>query len=168
MILPNSLLPEKLGLKWGITREQALTQLGISPPNSSTAFLTVRLAVQEEEHDVHMLFDEHAQLYRLEVDIDTSRDFWGEYSLEEFRATRLAYRDRYQRMVEICILTLGPPDFSGEWGSAGYPEDQTASLISYWSYDSGRMQVEYDHPDKEFPIVIRMSCYAVNIDVHPT
>lgn len=161
MLMPTSILPDRLGINWGMSREQCLNLLNVTPLRQSPTYAIVRISVQGSLHEVCLLFDEHRGLQRIEVDLHVSRDFWDDYYPGEMEEITTEYLEHYRQAVERCRIVLGSPDFSGQWDTQGYPEDQTAANITYWTYPQGRSQIEFDHPDKEFPMVVRIASYPM-------
>jgi hypothetical protein len=161
MILPIHLLPDTLNLEWGMSKERCLTQLNATPLKESPNYVIVKLSIQASPHEVGLQFDKGGGLWRIEVNLYVSRDFWSDYTSDEMDRAIAEYKDHYERLREYCISVMGPPDFSGSWGTSGYPEDQTSGHITYWNHARGRMQIELEHPDKEYPIFVRSACYLV-------
>lgn len=161
MILPLHLLPDKLGLKWGMSKEHCLTQLNATPLGGSTDYVTVNLSIEGRLQEVGLQFDTSGGLWRIEANLYVSRDFWNEYDSDEMDRAIVEYKDHYENLKEHSILVMGPSDFSGAWGTKGYPEDQMADHITYWNHPQGRLQIELEHPDKEYPIFVRAVCYLV-------
>ena len=162
MILPVHLLPSSLGLKWGMSKEHCLAVLEAMPLKESDTFVTVKIQIQGSLYDVHLLFDDSGGLERIRLYLYMSRSFWDEYSGEEIVRTEMEYRGHYDRLKEYYSVVLGPPNFSGAWGTAEYPEDEIAADITYWNHPEGRMQLEYDHPDKELPVFVSVSSFPVH------
>lgn len=160
MLLPTYLLPDNLGLKWGISKEECLAQLGTPLIRATSNYLVVKLCLLNEPYEIGLQFKTSQGLWRIEANLYISRDFWENYTNDEMDAIISEYQNYYNNLKDYCILELGPPDFSGRWGTDGYPEDQTANHITYWNNPQGRMQIEYEHPDKEYPIIVRVACYT--------
>jgi hypothetical protein len=163
MLLPTHILPDALGIDWGLPKEQCLQLLNAIPLKQSTTCATVNLTIQESSYKLNLLFNDHNGLERIEVNLYVSRDFWDDdYTSDEMESIWTEFTDHYNYVVEHCSSVLGPPSFSGNWRMEGYPEGQAASNITYWNHPKGRMQIELDHPDKEFPMFVRVVCYPVD------
>lgn len=163
MLLPIHILPDALGIEWGLPKKQCLALLNAVPLKQSPAYAIVNLTIQKSLYKLNLLFDDSERLERVEVDLHISRDFWDDnYIFEEMENIWTEFTDHYNRLVERCSSMLGPPNFSGNWGMEGYPEGQSASDVTYWDHPKGRMQIELDHPDKELPMFVRVSCYPAD------
>ncbi len=159
MLLPTDILPARLELFWHMPKKQCLKALKSTPTAASTAYVSVNVPLKGQPAEVHLLFDEHSGLTRIEVDLDVSRAFWENYVDGEMEQVLNEYHERYLRLVVECSAALGTPAFSGAWGTLGYPEGQTADYVTYWDRDEGRVQLEETHPDKEFPVFVRIAAY---------
>jgi hypothetical protein len=159
MILPLHIRPDALGLKWGMSKADCLELLHVPLLKESPWYVHVRLPIYDGSYEVGLEFDQHKNLRRIEVHLYISRSFWDDYTAEEMETIEAEYLDHYNHLKEYWVSVLGPPDFSGPWGTEGYPDDQGAVHITYWDHPEGRMQIEFDHPDKEYPMFVTAVCY---------
>ncbi len=162
MFRPIDILPSRLGLKWNLSREQCLQALGLAASAQTGVCITVDVSIEGSQYNIDLLFNEQGGLNRIQVDVYESQSFEDEeYTTEELQSIEARFQDYYNRLVDYSRLTLGPPRFSGMWGSVGYPEDETEWQITYWTHPEGRLQIEFDQPDRIFPFVVRVVCYQV-------
>jgi hypothetical protein len=162
VILPTNLLPSAFGLQWGMSKTNCLAELHVTPLKESPSYVRVHLPIDDGFYEVGLQFDKQEGLWRIEVNLYISRSFWDNYTYEEMDRIWQEYMEHYNHVKEHCISALGPPDFSGFWGTEGYPDDQTATHLTYWDRPSGRMQVQFEHPDKEYPMFVTVACYWVS------
>lgn len=155
MMLPIDLLPSALNLEWGMSKAQCLTLLNMAPLKESLTHAAITVSVQGNEYEAHLQFDDRGGLNRIEIYLHVSQSFWGDAPGEEILRIEEEYKAQYNRLKEAYSWVLGPPAFSGAWGTDGYPEDEAAAQITYWDHPEARVQLEYDHPDKEYPVFIR-------------
>jgi hypothetical protein len=156
MILPTDITPNRIGLAWGMTKDQCLSTLGMKPVRQTDLYASVNY-FSESDFPLDLEFDDD-RLTRIQLDLHVSRDFWEDYTTEDVEAIASEFEHRFERLVLQYSDVLGPPDFSGRWGDDSYPEDETVAVLSYWESTEGRVQVEFDQPDTEFPFVIRLAC----------
>jgi len=142
-------------------KNKCLEQLDAPLLKNSPNYVIVRLSIQDEFYDVGLQFNASGDLARIEINLFVSRDFWEEYTSDEMDAVIYQYKNNYNQLKEYCISELGLPDFSGSWEMDGYPENQTADHITFWDNTQGRIQIEFEHPDKEYPIFVRIACYVL-------
>ncbi len=162
MMLPHEMLPSALGLAWGMSKEERLSSLQATPVKQSPAFATVAFELHGCVHELRLRYDEAGRLNRLEVDLYVSRSFWEGYTPEEVERAGQQGMEFYRRLVTLWTRWLGAPALCGAGRAEGYPCGQKALHLSRWSNPQGYMQVEFDHPEKDFPFFVRVACYPVS------
>ena len=161
MFPPHQILPGSFGIEWGMSREQCSKLLNAVLLKQSPTFTRFRWIIQEHPYEVYLSFDDHRKLERIVVDLHVSRYFWNDFTYEEVERILIEYQGHYERLIEHYGSILRPPDFSGESGMNGYPEDQGAGYVTYWNKPEGRIQVEFDQSEKEAPVYVQVACYPV-------
>jgi hypothetical protein len=159
MLSPTSLFPTALGLAWGMSQEACLTTLEAVPTNASPGFAELAVLVDGNRYTIRLLFYDTGKLERIESVLRESHPFGDNDVLNDMASLEAAYQAYYTNLVAASVANLGRPRFSGTWETVGYPEEQTASHITYWDYPDGRAQIEYDHPDRELPIIVMIATY---------
>lgn len=159
---PRAILPDALGLEWGMSKEECLAKLDVVPKKQTPDYAIVELLIQDSSYEIDLDFDNDEKLERIEIYLYVSRDFWNaDWTYEEMERIHDEFEGHYDRLVEQYSSILGPPDFSSDWGVDGYPEYQGTGNLVYWNNPAGRIQVEFDHQDKEAPVWVRLVCYPV-------
>ena len=148
-------MPSDLDLPWGTSLDECKSRYGEYITSSSSFQLSLWLPNQEQP--IELVFDDVYQLERIQVTLAVSRDFWDNISTEEYRATATKFQQFYREKLAEYQSVLGIPDFQGDWDSPGYPDTEIASPLVYWTQGESRIQLEYDHQDKELPIFIRIT-----------
>ncbi len=162
MLVPSLLLPSAFGLAWGMAKKecaQVLDAPSFTAPGSSAPSL--RRYLQGEDYDIHFVFGLVAP-YALEsiyADVYESPDFFEPGDEGEDEAIAEEANDHYAALQAQYVALLGEPAFAGYDYDDGYPADQTAWQLSYWTHPEGRLQLELDQQDSEMPYVIRVSCH---------
>lgn len=159
VILPTHLQPSIFGLTWGMSKDHCQDRLNTTPLRETQSYIVVEVKILGKSYQVGLQFDKNGGLWRVEVNLYTSRAFWENFTYDEMDSTTAEYQAYYNQLKEYCISVLGSPEFSGFWGTDGYPENQTANHITYWDQPEGRLQIEFEHPDKEYPMFVRVACY---------
>lgn len=163
-MLPTHLLPSALGLEWGLTKEECLARLGAVPLKESQAYAIIEREIEGRSRQIVLLLSDRGTLERIKVDLHVSRSFWDKdeyYTTEDVERIDREYYGYYTQLVACCAAVLDPPAFSGSYDDPGYPESETVASLTYWDHPEGRLQVEYDQPDTEFPFFVSVTCYYV-------
>ncbi len=58
MLLATDILPEALGIEWGMSKEQCLVVLGTSPVREAASMFDINLTLQEASYQASLWFDE--------------------------------------------------------------------------------------------------------------
>lgn len=157
MIGPTEILPQALGLQWGMSKGDCLRILNRPILGEVARWAVVILAAPSGSHDMALLFDEGGGLERIEVELYVSRSFWDcHYTREEEQHLRERYSDLHDAVVSQYESILGEPCFHGPHHTEGHPNGQCADHLAYWCAPGTRIQVELDRCDREFPFVVRV------------
>jgi hypothetical protein len=113
MTPPTSLLPNRLGLRWGASRDECVALLGTTPWKESAAFAVVAVPVDGSEQTIRLQFDASGGLHRVDLDACVSRDFCDDYDPKEYDEIRAHFRSRYRAVRDEVAASLGPPDYEG-------------------------------------------------------
>lgn len=165
MILPDYVFPSSLKIQWGMSKEECLTRLNVVITKQSTKHIVFKLLVDGNFYDATLRFNNSGGLNRVELHLFLSQPFdddnWDETTTALVLQIEAEYKNLYLKLKEDYIALLGEPDFIGNWEDKEFPEDQSASFIAYWNNIEGRIQLEYDHPDKNFPVFVNLACYPI-------
>ncbi len=90
-----------------------------------------------------------------------------ESNYEAVDVLTIQFQHIYDGLVASYIEELrAQPDFKGSWGEEGYPDDEVAWQIAFWNRPeegNSRLQLEFDHPDRESPLTIKLACYRLSV-----
>jgi len=162
MFVPTNLLPSALGLTWGMPKEECLHLLRGDVSKDQESYTLMLLAFDGERVEVELRYDNRQELTRINAYLMISEEFWhsGE---DEVKIVEEVFEQHYHEAVAECVSFIGPPTFSGTQGESLYPESEIAWMIAYWNIDGDRLQIELDHPDKEVPVYVALSCYPIEV-----
>ena len=154
-------LPADIGIAWGADLSECKEQYSDLIVRESETQLCLQLRDGTQANNTLILvFNDAHHLERLQEILAIRRDFWDGIYPEEFRPIEMKYKTIFLDRLAECQSLLGRPDFLGEWDSPGYPDEEMASPIAIWELDECRIQLEYDHQDKEIPIIVRITTLA--------
>jgi hypothetical protein len=136
--------PKALGLKWGLSRDECFERLESNPSTFRDSMT--------------LLFTEMEQLYAIKCSVFVSNAFW-ESGVEVVEEAERKFFLNYEEIKQACLDYFGRADFVGTWEAMGFLENLLASDIAYWNLPEGRLQVEYEHSDRELPIIIWLGWY---------
>lgn len=178
ILLPTRLptMPGK-SIEWGMSQADCLAALGNPNPVDQDEYYAV-LALQlngsgsQPLNVVFMFDDDEANitpkgrpgLWRIEATLYETQNFLDEPNAEAIDALTDKFQEQYDNLVDLFIEILGEPDFDGESSDEDYPDDQAAWQIASWNRPNdgnSRLQLEFDHPDRESPLTIKVVCYKL-------
>jgi hypothetical protein len=149
----RSLLPEGLGLKWGMVMTDVLDILSGYVVSVSTRRATV--LVNRKHHD--LLFDQDQQLTGIRHRAFESRSIPED---KENSDTSRIYEETmaaYAALVREYCRALGQPSFSGgyePYADNGYPENAGGDWLSRWFVNGTFYQVEVNSELEGGPIFV--------------
>ncbi len=154
-------LPADLGIAWGAGLDECKERYYDLIVFESETQLSLRLCDGTQScNTLELVFNDAHRLERLQEMLAISRDFWDGFEPEEYRSVQMEYETIFRDRLAECQVELGRPDFFGEWDAPGYPDEAMATPIAIWELDEIRIQLEYDHQDKEVPIIVRITTLA--------
>lgn len=163
MLTPKDFLPSALGLQWNMSMEECLKRLDTAPLKQSLRFVVISLYIHPHFYNVTLRFGNQGGLWRIETLLHASHSFTEIDDTETIDRIITEFEKLYIGLLDQYVTALGDPVFSGVLGDPDYPEDQGSWKLAFWNTPEGRMQVELDHPDKEYPIHIKIACYTLEI-----
>jgi hypothetical protein len=156
---PSYLLPKNLGLNWDMIQPECESVLNLVAKKSSPTYLLFEFQLNNNTSNFYCFFSKQGKLNRINVDLLVSRDFWDEHDEQKREVLVNDYQKAYEELTVHYGKELGEPFYSGTWGDKSYPQHQYAWRLSFWQLEKDIFQVELDHPDKEYPVVVRVSWY---------
>jgi hypothetical protein len=125
-------------------------------------YLIVNRSIAGTPFEFDLYFHEDG-LFRINADLYVSNSFWEIEDEEERLRTRLddkllAY---YSRLAEHYTEILGTPIFAGDRKPPDFPQDELAKYATLWKLEGGDFLVEYEHSEKELPIIVKLSGRAL-------
>jgi hypothetical protein len=158
MILPTDLLPENVGVWWGVSLEDCLEVLDRRPSYTSDTRVVVPLLFEEGRYDVTLDFWDDGGLYRIVTHLYVCDNQPARTQAPlPFDACWVTARATYAAWLEYMADIIGLPNFSGPPGNPGYPRDQAARLVTLWKRPTGRAMLLLDQLDEESPLFISMA-----------
>jgi len=162
-ILAEHLMPSFFGLDWNTAFTLAVETLAeVIVYQKPDAYLIVNRSIAGTQFEFDLYFREEG-LFRINAALYVSDSFWEIEDEEERLRTRLddKLRNYYLWLVEHYAKMLGMPAFSGDRKSPGFPENELAKFLTLWTLRDGQFQVEYEHSEKELPIIVKLSSRAL-------
>ena len=157
------LLPDALGLRWGMSQSECRSQARgtVGTIEHTSKAMTLKCPGVEECLYVH--FDDAGRLVVISATIHESRDFWeGDWDYEEMEAARDEARLQFEQAEREMTSSIGSPDFRGNSHSEdvgplilGYADD-----VAIWQRDGCRIQLQFGQEDKEVPISVDLYVIA--------
>ena len=90
-----------------------------------------------------------------------SRSFWDDdWTYEEMDALAHQFAADYRALVAEVRAVWGPPDFSGDFDTPGFPGWCLASELTYWRKGNRLACVWWEHCDKEDPFALVLHAAA--------
>jgi len=162
-ILAEHLMPSFFGLHWGTAFAVAAESLKESVVyQQPDAYLIVNRLIAGTQFEFDLYFREEG-LFRINADLYVSDSLWEIEDEEERLRTRLddKLRNYYLWLAEHYAKMLGTAAFSGDRKSPGFPDNGLATFLTLWTLREGEFQVEYEHSEKELPIIVKLSSRAL-------
>jgi hypothetical protein len=159
LLSPEYLMPQFYGVEWGDSHARCAEILHASVIFENPWNLRVRKEASAEIIEAILRFEEEEGLWWIYIDLASTQSFWerDEATVQLQSELLIQYEADYHEFVNQYKALLGEPSFSGNWDAPDYPEGELATPLTIWSLREGTFRVEFDHSDKELPIVLRLS-----------